>query len=385
MPRSRSSEMPQRQSPRGTHQVRSSSSESDSLHHRSITDQSSPKVGDRRSSRGAPQADPLNQKKLGTRISDLESQLGQAQEELKNLKDQLASAEAAKKEAQQELENKTTKTKAHEHIEPSEKISPKKTRDSKKSDCTVRGEVSEDNQQETDVFEVPVEKAAFDPKVEVEEVDQDDEKTKAIEISTAPPRESEPEKPSLQELALKNDEISMLKSKVEEKEKELSVFTQENEDLKKQLNEATSNISSGKAKEEEMTLKLSQVGGELAASKTDAAQLKEKLQSVEEQKEALEAEMKQLRVQTEQWRKAADAAATIISGGMEMNGRISNRCSSMDKHFGGVFETPAGGGFAGYVGSPGLGDDMDDGFVTGKRKGSGIKMFGDLWKKKSQK
>ncbi|KAK8648232.1 hypothetical protein V6N13_128993 [Hibiscus sabdariffa] len=382
MPRSRSSEMPQRQSPRGTHQVRSSSSDSDPPHHRPVTDRSSPKVGDRRSPRGAPQSDPLNQKKLGTRIADLESQLGQAQEELKNLKDQLVSAEAAKKEAQQELESKTKKPKAPES---NDKISPKKSRESKKLDCSIKDEVSEDNQLETDVFEVPVEKAAIEPKVEVEQVDQAEEKTEAIEMSTAPPAKSEPEKPSLHELALKNDEINMLKSKLEEKEKELSVFTLENEDLKNKLDDATSNISSSKAKEEEMTLKLGQVVEELGASKTDAAQLKEKLQSVEEQKEALEAEMKKLRVQTEQWRKAADAAAAILSGGMEMNGRISNRCSSMDKHFGGVFETPAGGGFAGYVGSPGIGDDMDDGFGGGKRKGSGIKMFGDLWKKKSQK
>lgn len=382
--RTRGSDMPQRQSPRGMHQVRPSSSDSDPLHHRPITDRSSPKLGDRRSPRGAPQSDPLNQKKLGTRIADLESQLGQAQEELKNLKDQLASAEAAKKEAQQELENKTKKPKAREPVEVNEKVSPKKTRDSKKLDCSIGDEVPEDNQQETDVFEVAVEKTAIEPKVEIEEVDQVDEKTKAIEISNAPPTESELEKQFFQDLALKNDEINMLKSKLEEKEKELVVFTQENKDLKKQLNEANLNISSAKAKEEEMALKLGQVGEELEASKTNTAQLKEELQSVEEQKGALEAEMKKLRVQTEQWRKAADAAAAILSGGVEMNGRISNRCSSMDKHFNGVFETPAGG-FAGYVGSPGLGDDIDDGLGSGKRKGSGIKMFGDLWKKRSQK
>ncbi|XP_022718075.1 interactor of constitutive active ROPs 4-like isoform X2 [Durio zibethinus] len=372
--------MPQRQSPRGTHQVRSSSSDSDPMHHRPI---SSPKLGDRRSPRGAPQSDPLNQKKLGTRIADLESQLGQAQEELKILKDQLASAEAAKKEAQEELEKKTKKPKAAEPAEFHQKISPKRTHDSKKTDSSLGDEVSEDSQQETDVFEVPVEKVAVEPKVEVDEVNQVEEETKAIEISTEPPAVSETEKPSFHDLALKNDEINMLKSKLEEKEKELGVFTQENEELKKQLNEVTSSISITKAKEEEMTLRLRQVGEELEASKTNAAQLKEKLQSVEGQKEALEAEMKKLRVQTEQWRKAADAAAAILSGGVEMNGRISNRCSSMDKHFGGVFE-PAAAGYAGYVGSPGLGDD-DDGFGSGKRKGSGIKMFGDLWKKKSQK
>ncbi|XWS10235.1 hypothetical protein CRYUN_Cryun39dG0058000 [Craigia yunnanensis] len=381
MPRSRSSEMPQRQS-RGT-QPRTSSSDSDPLHHRPITDRSSPKLRDSRSPRGAPQSDPVNHKKFGTRIADLESQLGQAQEELKILKDQLASAEAAKKEAQEELEKKSTKPKAPEALEIHEKISPKKTQDSKKTDSSLRDEVPEDNQRETDVFEVPMEKVAIEPKEEVDEVDQVEEETKAIEISTEPPAVSEPEKPSLHDLALKTDEINMLKSKLEEKEKELGVFTQENEDLKKQLNEVASNISSAKAKEEEMTLRLRQVGEELEASKTNAAQLKEKLISVEGQKEALEAEMKKLRVHTEQWRKAADAAAAILSGGVKMNGRISNRCSSMDKHFGGMFEPPAGG-YVGYVESPGLGDD-DDGFGSGKRKGSGIKMFGDLWKKKGQK
>ncbi|XVF18334.1 hypothetical protein REPUB_Repub11eG0012600 [Reevesia pubescens] len=384
MPRSRGSEMPQRQSPRGTHQLRSSSSDSDPPpHHRPITDRSSPKLGDRRSPRVASQSDPVNQKKLGPRIADLESQLRQALDELRILKDHLASAEAAKKEAQEELEKKTKKPKASEPVQIHEKISPKKTQDSKKTDSSLRDDAPEDNLQETDVFEVPVEKVTIEPKVEVEEVNQVEEKTKAIELSAEPTAALEPEKPSLHDLALKDDEINMLKSKLEEKEKELGVSTLENEDLKKQLNEVTSNISSSKAKEEEINLRLRQVGEELEASKTNAAQLKEKLQSVEGQKEALEAEMKKLRVQTEQWRKAADAAATILSGGVEMNGRISNRCSSMDKHFGGMFEPPAGG-YTGYVGSPGLGDD-DDGFGSGKRKGSGIKMFGDLWKKKSQK
>ncbi|XP_017609591.1 interactor of constitutive active ROPs 4-like [Gossypium arboreum] len=108
----------QRQSLRGTHQVRPSSSDLEPLHHRPITDRSSPKLGDRRSPR--------------------------AQEELKNLKDQLASIEAAKKEAQQELKNKIEKPKAWETVEVNEKVSPKRTRDSKKSDCSIKDEVSED-------------------------------------------------------------------------------------------------------------------------------------------------------------------------------------------------------------------------------------------------
>ncbi|THG19588.1 hypothetical protein TEA_029275 [Camellia sinensis var. sinensis] len=114
------SEMPQKQSSRGP--LRGSSSDSDPLHYRPVTDKSS-KLGDRRSPRGA-QSDLLNQKKLGTRIADLESQLGQAQEELKIMKEQLASAEASKKEAQKQLEKKTRKLSAPDVVEVEDKHPP---------------------------------------------------------------------------------------------------------------------------------------------------------------------------------------------------------------------------------------------------------------------
>ncbi|CAL1373265.1 unnamed protein product [Linum trigynum] len=90
--------------------------------------------------------------------------------------------------------------------------------------------------------------------------------------------------------------------------------------------------------------------------------------------------MKRMRVQTEQWRKAADAAAAVLAGGFVVSDQIQ-RCASMEKHLGGYG--------AGYVGSPGFGDDsMDEGYGSGgkQRKGSsGIKMFGDLWKRKTGK
>ncbi|KAJ8616646.1 hypothetical protein MRB53_036018 [Persea americana] len=76
MRRSRVSEMPQRQSLRAPLQRRTSSSES---------------LGDRCSPRN-----PLVEKKLRTRISDLESQLGQVQEELKSFKEQLASPKSTR-------------------------------------------------------------------------------------------------------------------------------------------------------------------------------------------------------------------------------------------------------------------------------------------------
>ncbi|KAK9269695.1 hypothetical protein L1049_001473 [Liquidambar formosana] len=384
MPRSRGSELPQRPSPRGPPHLRTSSSDSDPLHHRPITDRS-PKLGDRRSPRGA-QPDSVNQKKLGTRIADLESQLGQAQVELKNLKEQLASAEAAKKEVQEELEKKSKKPIVTEPVETQEKHLPTEIHEFNEKDGSPPDEVPDDNQRETDVFEVPMEKASVEPKVEPSQLtDKEENETKSIDILTKPPTILEPERPSFKDLTLKNDEINMLKAQLEEKEKELKVFCQDNESLKKQLADATLEISLAQTKEQEMALKLIQLGEELEASKANAAQLNEKLGAVEAAKEELEVEMKKLRVQTEQWRKAADAAAAVLAGDVGMNGRrISDRCGSMDKHFGGIFEPPARG-YAGFVGSPGMADDLDDGFGNGKRKGSGIRMFGDLWKKKGQK
>ncbi|KAJ7981958.1 Interactor of constitutive active ROPs [Quillaja saponaria] len=378
MQRSRGSDVTQKQSSRGLQQLRKSRSDSDPLHHRPVTARS-PKLGDRRSPRGA-QYDPMNQKKLGTRIADLESQFRQAQDELKILKEQLASAEDAKREAQEELEKKTKKSVVPELEKFQDKCPPTNTQEFNRTVTQPQDEIHEDTQQETDVFEVPVEKVAIQFS---EPADDLEKETKAISISSLP-EILELEKQSLDDLSWKNEEIIVLKTKLEEKEKELELMGQENKNLKNQLNEAHLKISSALTKEEEMTIRVKQLGEELEASKTNVAKLDEKLEAVEGERESLVAEMKKLRVQTEQWRKAADAAAAVLAGGVEMNSRISDRCSSTDKHFGGMFDSSTGG-YAGFVGSPGMADDMDDGFGSGKRKGSGIRMFSDLWKKKGQK
>ncbi|CAN6586669.1 unnamed protein product [Malus baccata var. baccata] len=194
-------------------------------------------------------------------------------------------------------------------------------------------------------------------KVEPSETDQVEDKTKQVDKSDEATSILEAEKLSaLPDLALKNDEIDMLRAELEEKAKQ----------LENQLNEAALNILSAQVKEKEMSLKLNQLEEELEVSKGNAGQLNEKLQATERAKEALEAEMKKMRVQTEQWRKAAYVA--VLAGCVEMNSRVIE---------------PSTGGYIGFVGSPV--DDLDDGFGSGKRKGSGKKMFGDLWKKKGQR
>lgn len=396
--------MPQRRSPRGPSQLRtSSSSDSDPLshHHRPTTDRSPKLGGDRRSPRG-PQIEPVNQKKLGTRIADLESQLGQAQVELKCLKDQLASAEAAKNAAQEQLDKKSKKK---PHSAPvSQPVETKKSQDLKKRENSstafeVSGkqeEEEEENQKETDVFEVPIEMKPATvehgrPGPELEEATNEEEgggelKTKSIDPKMEPP---EAEKLSFEESTMKMYEISSLKARLEEKEKEVGVLSQENLSLQTQLNDKCTGVSAIQSKLHEMNSKLNQVTKELEESKNNAIQINEKLEASEKGKEELEAEIKKMRVQTEQWRKAADAAAAVLAGGVEveMNGRrISERCGSMDKHF--DYHHHHHHHNHGYLDSPGLLDDsaadVYDGTV--KRKGSsGIRMFGDMWKRKGQK
>lgn len=345
MPRPRVSELSQRQAPK----LRTSSSTSDLSHpNRLINTERSSKLGgvDRRSPRsGGPRSDPPGQKKLGGRISDLESQLGQAQEELRLLKEQLADTESVKKQAQEELHHNVKSKKPNPHARVEAPASD--------ADTVDRDEVPGDGQKETDVFEVPVEKIAVK-----EDQRNGDE--------------------GAENLVAKEDEMKMLNARLYDMEKEHEALGKENESLKGQLSDSATKMSNLKANEEEMASKVSRIGEELAESRAKTAQLKEKLESMEEARDALEGEMKKLRVQTEQWRKAADAAAAVLSGEFERD-----RSGSAERCFaGGLFAPNA---VVGFVEPPGMADDSDDGFGSGKRKSSGMKMFGELWKKRGQK
>ncbi|GER29121.1 interactor of constitutive active rops 1 [Striga asiatica] len=296
MPRSRATDLPQRPSPRvGPPSLRTSSSDSDSLNHHSRprTDKS-PKL-----------SNPVNQKKLGSRIAELESQLGQAQDQLKCLKNQLA---------------KKQPRKSPEPIEIQEPI----------DECTDTS-------------------SSVEPKTDQE------------------------------------NELTMLKAKLDERDKELETLRQENKNAKKQVDEKLVKISLTESEIEELSMKVKKIEQELEKSKIGAAHIAEKLEAAEKGKEELKDEMKRLRVQTEQWRKAADAAANILAGeSFEMEGRMDK------KNYGIMFERANNGGvgrYGGFVGSPGVCDDSDDGFGGGKRKGSsGIRMFvGDFWKKKGHR
>ena len=60
----------------------------------------------------------------------------------------------------------------------------------------------------------------------------------------------------------------------------------------------------------------------------------EQLEAAQVANLAMEAEMKRLRVQTEQWKKTADAIVTVLAAAHngELNGKPVERSPSLDKH-----------------------------------------------------
>ncbi|XP_047182916.1 interactor of constitutive active ROPs 3 isoform X1 [Vigna umbellata] len=104
--RSGSSEVPQKVSPRAVRQLRPTTVETDSVSSSSQANKSSkersPKVTDRRSPRS-----PVVERKRPSKISELESQISQLQNDLKKVMDQLVLSESSKRQAQQDaLESK---------------------------------------------------------------------------------------------------------------------------------------------------------------------------------------------------------------------------------------------------------------------------------------
>jgi hypothetical protein len=175
------------------------------------------------------------------------------------------------------------------------------------------------------------------------EQDEDDDAMKIIEEAVLIQEEKDDNKE--EEIS----EVAELKAKLNEKEKYIEVLSEEKIDMKKKAEEAME----------------------------QANKMEETMRVAVAAKEALEAEMRRLRIQTDQWRKAAEAAAAVLaSGDCDM---APGRCGSIEKGF--ISSGGNGNGGFGYAwGSPGVSEEEE-----GKRRsGSGMRMFGELWKKRGQ-
>ncbi|KAH6798780.1 ROP interactive partner 3 [Perilla frutescens var. frutescens] len=187
------------------------------------------------------------------------------------------------------------------------------------------------------------------------------------------------EKESEYEIELKKSEsvLEDLKSCLLEKETQLQSITEENEMLKSEIlkreieknkanDEAIASTEAARAAEREALMKLGYLTEEADKSGRKAVRVTEELDAAQTANSEMEAELRRLKVQSDQWRKAAEAAAAMLSSGN--NGKYVERTGSLDYH--------TIGGKVGLAYS----EDTDDESPK-KKNGNMLKKIGVLLKK----
>ncbi|XP_051114044.1 interactor of constitutive active ROPs 2, chloroplastic-like isoform X1 [Andrographis paniculata] len=176
---------------------------------------------------------------------------------------------------------------------------------------------------------------------------------------------------------LKNTEsvLQDLKTSLLDKEMRLQSVTDENEILKSEIAVERNDeaLEAARAAEQDALKKITYLTEEAEKSSKKAACFAEQLDATQAANAEIEAELRKLKVQSDQWRKAAEAAATMLSTAGN-NGKVSERSRQVDR-----FNT-----IGGKLGSPYLEDVVDDEDSPKKKNGSMLKKIGVLLKK-SQK
>ncbi|XP_051131731.1 interactor of constitutive active ROPs 3-like isoform X2 [Andrographis paniculata] len=166
-------------------------------------------------------------------------------------------------------------------------------------------------------------------------------------------------------------EIESMRSSLSEKEKMWRNVMDENEKLKleKKEIEVVSEIEAATAVEKEAVMKVGYMAEELDKSNRKAARAAEQLEAAQAANTAMEAELRKVKVQSDQWRKAAEAAAAMLN-----NGQLMERTGSMDSHY-----SPQ----SGKIGGLPYGDEMEDDLLK-KKNANMLRRIGILWKKQQK-
>ncbi|XVF07959.1 hypothetical protein REPUB_Repub06bG0184300 [Reevesia pubescens] len=191
-----------------------------------------------------------------------------------------------------------------------------------------------------------------------------------IEKNQSNERESE----LFEELKKLEADLTELKANLTAKETELQSVTEQKEILKMEIKkrEMESNkvsdesvvlLEAAKSAEREALMKLGYLTEEADKSSRRAARVTEQLDAAQAANTEMEAEFRRLKVQSDQWRKAAEAAAAMLSN----NGKHADRTISLDSNYNRT------------IGSPNS-EDMDDDSPK-KKNGNMLKKIGVLWKK----
>ncbi|KAM7278342.1 hypothetical protein ACFE04_005476 [Oxalis oulophora] len=166
-----------------------------------------------------------------------------------------------------------------------------------------------------------------------------------------------------------------LKGNLMDKETELQNISEENKVLMMEIrkmdnvNKNIAEIEAAKAAEREAVIKLEIVMDEADRTNRKASRVAEQLDAAQAVNAEMEAELRKLKVQSDQWRKAAEAAAAMLSAGQ--NGKFMERTGSLDSNYNPV---------SGKISSPYNSEDIDDDLLK-KKNGNMLKKIGGLWKK----
>ncbi|XP_073066450.1 interactor of constitutive active ROPs 3-like [Primulina eburnea] len=177
-----------------------------------------------------------------------------------------------------------------------------------------------------------------------------------------------------QELSKSKADRESLKSLLMNEEMEWKKLSEENEKLKLEIkkisngkvsDDIVSDVDAAGMAEREALTKIGYMTEEIDKSNRKAARVAEQLEAAQAANAEMETELRRLKVQSDQWRKAAEAAAAMLSTGN--NGQIKERTGSVDSHFGPRM---------GKLGSP-YADDLDEELLKKKT----ANMITRLWKK----
>ncbi|KAL0844420.1 hypothetical protein Bca101_017666 [Brassica carinata] len=174
------------------------------------------------------------------------------------------------------------------------------------------------------------------------------------------------------ELKKLETDLVELRGNLMDKEMELQSVTSQNESLRSEMEKVQR--EKNKAMDEALE-RLESLKEEADKSGKRAENATEQLEAAQVSNTELEAELRRLKVQCDQWRKAAEAAATMISGGdNNSNGKYVERTGSLESPLRRNVNM-----------SPYMDDTNDDDSSSPKKKnGSMLRKFGVLLKK-SQK
>ncbi|XP_019428539.1 PREDICTED: interactor of constitutive active ROPs 2, chloroplastic-like isoform X2 [Lupinus angustifolius] len=221
-------------------------------------------------------------------------------------------------------------------------------------------------------------KTLMDKESQLQDVSEENEELKS-RINHPTERESE----LLMEQNELDADIAELKGRLLDRETELQNISEENNALKMEIkkgeleknkitDEAVALAEASRAAEQEAVMKLGYAAEEADKSNKRVARVTEQLDAMQAVNSELEAELRRLKVQSDQWRKAAEAAAAMLSNGN--NGKLVERTGSLDSSYNSSYSS-----INGKMSSP-YSEDTDD--ESPKKKNSNmLKKIGVLWKK----